>query len=112
MRLQSPRVRITIRPDSATEAKIKFMACRQFKVSGRVQGVFFRVSTRDVAVPLRITGHAVNLPDGSVEVLACGNLVALQQLERWLHDGPPLATVENVAGIDIECEQPQRFTVE
>jgi acylphosphatase len=53
------------------------MTCRQFKVSGRVQGVFFRVSTRDVAVPLNITGHAINLPDGSVEVLACGDAAAL-----------------------------------
>lgn len=87
------------------------MACRQFKVSGRVQGVFFRVSTRDVAVPLKITGHAVNLPDGSVEVLACGDAVALQELERWLHEGPPMAAVARVEGIDVDCERPQQFTV-
>ena len=48
------------------------MACRQFTVSGRVQGVFFRASTRDVATGLGLTGHAINLPDGRVEVLACG----------------------------------------
>jgi acylphosphatase len=87
------------------------MACRQFKVSGRVQGVFFRVSTRDVAVPLKITGHAVNLADGSVEVLACGDVAALQELERWLHQGPPMAAVERVAGIDVDCEQPPGFTL-
>jgi acylphosphatase len=87
------------------------MACRQFKVSGRVQGVFFRVSTRDVAVPLKITGHAVNLPDGSVEVLACGEAAALQELERWLQEGPPPASVTNVEGIDVDCEQPAQFTV-
>lgn len=87
------------------------MACRQFKVSGRVQGVFFRVSTRDVAVPLNITGHAVNLPDGSVEVLACGDVAALQELERWLHGGPPMASVESVECSDVDCQIPQRFTV-
>ncbi len=87
------------------------MACRQFKVSGRVQGVFFRVSTRDVAVPLNITGHAINLPDGSVEVLACGDANALAELERWLHEGPPMAAVASVDVIDIDCEQPQRFTL-
>jgi acylphosphatase len=87
------------------------MACRQFKVSGRVQGVFFRASTRDVAVPLSITGHAINLPDGSVEVLACGERAALQELEQWLHEGPPMATVTSVDAEDVECEMPERFSV-
>jgi acylphosphatase len=86
------------------------MTCRQFKVSGRVQGVFFRASTRDVAVPLHITGHAINLPDGSVEVLACGEASAVVELEQWLHEGPPMAAVSSVEGIDVECEPPQRFS--
>ncbi len=85
------------------------MACRQFKVSGRVQGVFFRASTRDVAVPLGLTGHAINLPDGAVEVLACGETAALEKLENWLHEGPPMSTVTNVESHDIECEAPERF---
>ncbi len=87
------------------------MACRQFKVSGRVQGVFFRVSARDVAVPLNITGHAVNLPDGNVEILACGDATALQELERWLHEGPPMASVNKVECFDVDCEMPRQFTV-
>ena len=87
------------------------MTCRQFKVSGRVQGVFFRASTRDVAVPLHITGHAINLPDGSVEVLACGEAAAVAELERWLHEGPPMAAVTDVAGIDVDCDKPSQFTV-
>jgi acylphosphatase len=87
------------------------MTCRQFKVSGRVQGVFFRVSTRDVAVPLQITGHVVNLPDGRVEVLACGEPAALAELERWLHEGPPMAVVKIVECSDVDCEKPQQFTV-
>jgi acylphosphatase len=87
------------------------MACRQFKVSGRVQGVFFRASTRDVAVLMRITGHAINLPDGSVEVLACGERAALQKLEQWLHEGPPMASVTGVEAENVDCETPERFTV-
>jgi acylphosphatase len=87
------------------------MACRQFKVSGRVQGVFFRASTRDVAVPLGLTGHAINLPDGTVEVLACGEPAALEQLENWLHEGPPMSTVTSVAAADVDCEMPESFTV-
>ena len=87
------------------------MACRRYKVSGRVQGVFFRASTRDVAVPLQITGHAVNLPNGGVEVLACGDPAAVAELERWLHDGPSGASVTSVECIDVDCEEPERFSV-
>ena len=87
------------------------MACRRFRVTGRVQGVFFRASTRDVAVPLKITGHAVNLPNGSVEVLACGDPAAVAELERWLYDGPPGASVTSVERIDVDCEEPERFAV-
>ena len=87
------------------------MACRQLKVTGRVQGVFFRVSTRDFAVPLGLTGHAVILPDGSVEVLACGEPDAVAELERWLRDGPPMASVSSVESIDVDCTAPQHFSI-
>ena len=87
------------------------MACRQFTVSGRVQGVFFRASTRDVATALGLTGHAVNLPDGRVEVLACGSTDAIAKLETWLHDGPPMAAVTGVEGVDIECDLPSGFRI-
>ena len=77
-----------------------------------MQGVFFRVSTRDVAVPLGLTGHAVNLADGSVEVLACGELDAVSELGRWLCDGPPLASVSNVQSIDVDCTAPRHFSID
>lgn len=85
--------------------------CRQFKVSGRVQGVFFRASTRDVASDLGITGHAINLPDGDVEVLACGADNAVDQLLQWLQTGPPTASVASVEEISVSCENPERFTI-
>ena len=107
--LPALKVQTPIHPESRPINRS--VTCRQFKVTGRVQGVFFRVSTRDVAVPLQITGHAVNLPDGSVEVLACGEPAALAEFERWLHDGPPMASVTRVEAIDVDCEQPQRFAV-
>ena len=87
------------------------MACARFIVSGRVQGVFFRASTRDEALRLGITGHARNLDDGCVEVLACGSDDALAALERWLQRGPPLARVSAVAREDANVEAPVRFSM-
>ncbi len=69
---------------------------RRFRVKGRVQGVYFRDSTRRVAESLGLAGHAINLADGDVEVLACGPDDALDRLEDWLHEGPPLARVTRV----------------
>ncbi len=68
----------------------------KFIVTGRVQGVFFRASTRAQAQSLGLAGHARNLADGSVEVLASGESAALDALEQWLQHGPPQARVERV----------------
>lgn len=69
------------------------MSAARFIVSGRVQGVFFRASTREQAQRLGLRGHARNLPDGRVEVLAIGDADALDILAAWLQDGPPMAQV-------------------
>ena len=58
------------------------MPTARFMVSGRVQGVFFRASTREQAVGLGLAGHATNRADGSVEVIASGSTDALDALER------------------------------
>ncbi len=77
------------------------MVCCRFIVSGRVQGVFFRDSTRSVAQSLGLTGHALNKADGTVEVLACGEADAIDQLNDWLHQGPPMAMVATVEKTDV-----------
>ena len=76
------------------------MPAARFLVGGKVQGVFFRASTREQAVKLGLRGYARNLPDGRVEVLAEGEERALDALERWLHVGPPMAKVETVERSD------------
>lgn len=63
-------------------------------VSGRVQGVFFRASTREQALRLGLDGSAVNLADGRVEVVASGTPQALAALQAWLRQGPPRARVD------------------
>lgn len=72
------------------------MSARRWLVSGRVQGVSFRAYTQARAIALGLAGHAVNLADGRVEVLARGDDAALDRLEQWLHHGPPAARVEAV----------------
>ncbi|KRA46906.1 acylphosphatase [Pseudoxanthomonas sp. Root630] len=67
-----------------------------FLVSGKVQGVFFRASTRERALDLGVNGRATNLPDGRVEVVAEGSAEALDALDAWLHVGPPAARVDTV----------------
>ena len=69
---------------------------RLFTVHGRVQGVWFRESTRREAERLGISGYALNRPDGTVDVLAAGPPAALEALEAWLHEGPPMAKVTKV----------------
>ncbi len=72
------------------------MGVARFFVSGRVQGVFFRASTRDIAQAMGLEGYARNLDDGRVEVLAQGSEEAIEALRAWLHEGPPQARVEQV----------------
>jgi acylphosphatase len=71
--------------------------CIRCLVEGRVQGVFFRAATKQEADRLGIAGHAVNLPDGRVEVVARGTEDALGRLRRFLHEGPPQASVTAVS---------------
>ncbi|AKC86040.1 acylphosphatase [Pseudoxanthomonas suwonensis] len=66
----------------------------RWRVSGRVQGVFFRASAREQALRLGLDGSAVNREDGAVEVVAAGAPQALAELEDWLRQGPPRARVE------------------
>ena len=77
------------------------MNAARFLVSGRVQGVFFRASTRERALALGLHGHAVNLPDGRVEVHAAGDAEALEKLAVWLQHGPPMAKVECVERSEV-----------
>jgi acylphosphatase len=65
-------------------------------VHGRVHGVFFRDSTMRKARELGLTGTVQNLPDGTVQIVAQGSPLALNDLIRWAHEGPPAAVVRDV----------------
>lgn len=85
------------------------MATARFLVAGLVQGVNFRASTRACARRLGLNGYAKNLPDGRVEVLACGDAAAIARLEAWLRDGPPAARVDALAREDLAEQQHAGF---
>ncbi len=83
------------------------MIARRCFVAGRVQGVFYRASTRARAETLGVTGHARNLPDGRVEVLACGAREAVDALCAWLWQGSPASSVTAVASEELAPESVQ-----
>lgn len=83
---------------------------RRFLVRGRVQGVGYRQFVRRQALELELAGHAVNLASGDVEVVAQGEAAALEELERRLRQGPPLAHVASVAVEPAPDEPRQGFT--
>ncbi len=76
--------------------------CKSFLVSGRVQGVWYRASTQQKAHSLNVFGYAKNLPDGRVEVLACGTPENVEALQEWLWQGPPNAEVSSVEDDVVE----------
>jgi acylphosphatase len=73
--------------------------CVKCRIRGKVQGVWFRGNTQGKARKLGLTGYAHNLPDGQVEVLACGKPEKVCALKDWLWQGPQLAEVT-----DVQCE--------
>jgi acylphosphatase len=83
-------------------SRTRFEAARRIRVRGKVQGVYFRASTAELAIALSLCGCAENLRDGSVLVLAAGSLQALAKLVTWLQVGPPMARVDAVEVEDID----------
>ncbi|WP_156428994.1 acylphosphatase [Pseudomonas oryzihabitans] len=79
-------------------------AARHGLISGRVQGVYYRESTRQEAQRLGVTGWVRNLADGRVECHLEGSVEALAQLERWLWQGPAAARVTEVVLEEVACE--------
>ena len=65
-------------------------------VIGKVQGVYYRASTKQKADVLGLKGTVMNLPDGSVQIEVVGEEAEINQLIEWCHDGPERAEVEKV----------------
>lgn len=77
---------------------------RRCLVSGRVQGVFYRACAQQRAQSLGLRGYAVNLADGRVEVLACGEPRAVEAFCDWLWTGSPASQVTAVDTAEIPAD--------
>ena len=88
------------------------LSVRRFYISGKVQGVFFRACTKREANKLAIRGHAVNLADGRVEVLAVGAPESVERLLAWLNEGPPRARVSGVEEIALSGDVAEKIALE
>jgi len=86
------------------------MICRRCLVSGRVQGVFYRATCVRKAQELGINGYARNLPDGRVEVLACGAAAAVAEFVAWLWEGSAASKVSAVESAEVDPASVQRAT--
>jgi len=85
--------------------------CRLCVVRGRVQGVFFRASTKSEAERLGLQGWVRNEPDGAVRLLVCGDTDVVERLCNWLSDGPAYAHVTQVSCEDQPYEMLTDFRI-
>ncbi|MET0393340.1 MAG: acylphosphatase [Chitinophagaceae bacterium] len=80
-------------------------------VKGKVQGVFYRQSTKETAIRLGITGEVKNLADGNVQIIATGTEAQLKDLTNWCHKGPPRAVVTEVTIEKIPARSFSSFSI-
>ena len=80
-------------------------------VSGKVQGVFFRASSQQVAIDCGLSGYARNLADGDVEVLMCGEQDKVDKMLEWLEHGPPQAEVDNLQKKQVQYQSHNFFSI-
>lgn len=80
--------------------------CAHVFISGRVQGVNFRISMRDQARKANVVGWVRNLDDGRVEAWMEGSNAAVRRIVTWCYSGPPQAEVERV---EVQWEEPKNL---
>lgn len=82
------------------------MARQRYIVTGKVQGVGFRYWTHHTASSFGLHGWVRNLPDGSVELVAEGDIATLRQFEKELRQGPVSSHVASVTLCDTNLQEP------
>ncbi len=80
-------------------------------VSGKVQGVYFRASSQQIAIEHCLSGYAHNLAGGDVEVLVCGEQENVDKMLDWLSHGPPSAEVSQVNTKQVPWQDHNHFSI-
>ena len=80
-------------------------------VSGKVQGVFYRQSTKELATALGVKGEVRNMPDDTVEIIATGTEEQIERLIKWCWSGPPKASVTDVIVEELALKPFDKFTI-
>jgi len=83
----------------------------KIKVTGRVQGVFYRQSTQETAINLGIKGTVRNCDDNSVEIIATGTKEQLDKLITWCKQGPPRAKVSDITTQELSLQSFNNFSI-
>ena len=93
--------------DKVLYMNVSYMA----HVSGKVQGVYFRASSQQVAIDHGLSGYARNLTDGGVEILICGDENDVDKMLVWLAHGPPQAQVDHIVSKQVPWQEHQFFGI-
>jgi len=80
-------------------------------IKGKVQGVFYRATAKDVADLTGVKGWVRNLPDNNVEITATAPEEILQKFINWCKQGPPKAAVEDVIVEELDLQEFNGFKV-
>ena len=80
-------------------------------IKGKVQGVFYRATAKDVAEQLGIKGWVKNRPDKNVEIKATASEEILQNFIDWCKQGPPKAKVDDVIIEELSLEEFNGFSI-
>lgn len=80
-------------------------------LSGKVQGVYFRASSQQMAIELGLSGYARNLADGGVEVMVSGDKNNVNKILEWLTHGPSEAEVDKIELKQVELQEYSFFSI-
>ena len=80
-------------------------------IKGKVQGVFYRATAKDLADLTSVKGWVRNLPDNNVEIIATATEEILQKFINWCKQGPPKARVDDVIVEELELEEFNGFRI-
>ena len=80
-------------------------------IKGKVQGVFYRATAKDVADLMGVNGWIKNLPNDNVEIIATATEEILQKFINWCKQGPPKAKVDDVNVEELELQEFNGFRI-